>query len=108
MAEDNEQQELNKDRQGAEQAKALDTITDNVPEKQLDENKVKQAMAALAASQKADKEAQRKREKELAAVKINKDDVDVIVAEIEVDKKLAERRLRECNGNLVDALKSFL
>lgn len=30
MAEDNEQQELNKDRQGAEQAKALDTITDNV------------------------------------------------------------------------------
>lgn len=49
-----------------------------------------------------------RREKELAAVKINKDDVDVIVAEIEVDKKLAERRLRECNGNLVDALKSFL
>jgi NACalpha-BTF3-like transcription factor len=48
------------------------------------------------------------REKELAAVKINKEDVDVIATEFEVDKKAAERRLREHNGVLMDALKSFL
>eukprot|EP00882_Tetradesmus_deserticola_P010541 GHRQ01011134.1.p3 GENE.GHRQ01011134.1~~GHRQ01011134.1.p3 ORF type:complete len:111 (+),score=41.37 GHRQ01011134.1:316-648(+) len=101
-------EETTKDRQGAEQAKALDSVTDNVPEKELDQNKVKQAMAALAAAQKADKEAQIKREKELAAVKVTQADIDVIATEAEVDKKLAERRLREHNGSLLEALRSFL
>jgi NACalpha-BTF3-like transcription factor len=35
------------------------------------------------------------------------DDVDVIATEMEVDKKLAERRLREHGGDLAAALKSF-
>jgi hypothetical protein len=65
-------------------------------------------MEDLAASQQASKEAQRQREKELAAVKIVKEDVDVIALEFEMDKKAAERRLRECNGILHDALKSLL
>lgn len=49
-----------------------------------------------------------RRERELAAVKVAQADIDVIVCEAEVDKKLAERRLREHNGSLVEALKSFL
>lgn len=49
-----------------------------------------------------------RREKELAAVKVTQADIDVIASEAEVDKKLAERRLREHDGNLVSALKSFL
>ena len=97
-----------KDREGAEAAKALDKVTDLVPEKQLDANRVKQAMTALAAAQKADKEAQRKRERELAAVKIQWSHVDVIATEFEIDKRIAERRLRECGGDVVAALKSFL
>jgi hypothetical protein len=32
----------------------------------------------------------------------------VIATEAEVDKKLAERRLREHNGSLLEALRSFL
>lgn len=48
------------------------------------------------------------REKELAAVKVTQADIDVIASEAEVDKKLAERRLREHDGILVNALKSFL
>lgn len=48
------------------------------------------------------------REKELAAVKISAADVDVIAAEAEVDKKLAERRLREHGGSLIEALRSFV
>lgn len=107
---DEEQQEQQepKSREGREQAAALDRVTDLVPEKQLDENRVRQAMLALAASQKADKEAQKKRDKELAAVKIDMADVEVIVCEFEVDKKLAERRLRECGGDLNQALRTFL
>lgn len=65
-------------------------------------------MEDLAASQKASKEAQQKREKELAAVKVTKEDIDVIALEFEMDKKAAERRLRECNGDLHAALKSLL
>ena len=109
-----------------------------VPEKQLDENKVRQvrkivliahndvsmgfsrlhakqngvlmlqAMANLASSQAADKEAKRQRERELAAVKINKEDVDVIALELEMDKKVAERKLRENGGSLLDTLKACL
>ena len=48
------------------------------------------------------------RNKELLAVKIQKEDVDIITQEYEVDRKLAERRLREHSGNLKDALVSFL
>lgn len=48
------------------------------------------------------------RDRELAAVKINQADVEIIVAEIEVDQKQADRRLREHNGNVVEALMSYL
>lgn len=50
----------------------------------------------------------RRREKELAAVKVTQADIDVIATEAEVDKKMAERRLREHSGSLVEALKSFM
>lgn len=49
-----------------------------------------------------------RRERELASVKISQDDVDVLAAEFEVDKKVAERRLREHQGVLKAALQSFL
>ncbi|MEW5302781.1 MAG: hypothetical protein WDW38_004105 [Sanguina aurantia] len=74
----------------------------------MDEQKVQQAMQTLQATQKATKEAEKLREKELAGVKCSREDVDVIVLECEVDKKAAERRLREHNGNLTAALQSFL
>ncbi len=48
------------------------------------------------------------REKELAAVKISADDVRVIQTEFDVDKKAAERRLRECKGVLEAALRSYI
>ncbi|GMH45316.1 hypothetical protein BSKO_13273 [Bryopsis sp. KO-2023] len=100
--------ETDKDREGAAEAAALDKVTDLVPEKQLDEGKVREAMADMAAAQKANKEAQRKREKELAAVKVKRADIELICREFEIEDRLAERRLRECNANVVEALKSFL
>ena len=48
------------------------------------------------------------RDRKLAAVKVKKEDVHVIAAEFELDTKIADRRLREHNGNLVEALQSFL
>ena len=49
-----------------------------------------------------------RREKELAAVQINKDDIGVIAGEYEIGTKEAELRLRECGGDLAETLKSFL
>ena len=47
------------------------------------------------------------RSKTLAAVKINKDDVKLIVAELEIDEDTAETKLREANGDVIAALKGL-
>ena len=44
------------------------------------------------------------KEKELAKVSIKKEDVDLIVEEMEISKSKAERTLREHEGNVVEAL----
>ena len=41
-------------------------------------------------------------------MKLRKEDIEVIMKEYEVERKLAERRLREHSGNLRAALESFL
>ncbi len=48
------------------------------------------------------------RERELAALKISKGDIDAIASEFELDAKTAERRLREHRGNLRQALEALL
>ncbi|TXG71609.1 hypothetical protein EZV62_000188 [Acer yangbiense] len=88
-----------------QQSKALDKLTDHVEDRQLDSSR---AMASINASKAADLNAMRLREKELAAVKINAADVDIIVNELELDKKVAERTLREHKGDAVAAIRSLL
>eukprot|EP00210_Caulerpa_lentillifera_P003552 g3388.t1 len=99
---------VREDREGAAQAKALDKVTDLVPDKLIDEAKTKSAMNAMAAARKAQKEAQLARERELASVRIKQSDVNIIMKEFEVEEKLAKRRLKECKGDMVATLKSFL
>ncbi|KAJ4768087.1 Huntingtin-interacting protein K [Rhynchospora pubera] len=92
-----------------QQSKALDKLTDRVvDDRQLDSSRVQEAMAALASSKEADWNAMRLREKELAAVKINQVDVDIIANELELDKKVAERTLREHKGDAVAAIRYLL
>lgn len=97
-----------RDRERRQQDQALDSLTDVVEDKQVDTVKVQNAMAALLASQKAHIEEQRQRERELASIKINNEDALLIATEFELDHKAAERRLRECKGDVLAALKSFL
>ncbi|XP_020573542.1 huntingtin-interacting protein K [Phalaenopsis equestris] len=91
-----------------QQSKALDKLTDRVEDRQLDSTRVQEAMAALTSSKEADWNAMRMREKELAAVKINPTDVDIIANELELDKKVAERTLREHKGDAVAAIRHLL
>ncbi|BBN12782.1 hypothetical protein MPTK1_5g22870 [Marchantia polymorpha subsp. ruderalis] len=91
-----------------QQSKALDSLTDHVEERQLDSTRVQQAMESINARAEADRHAQRLKEKELAAVKISQEDVDIMVEELELDRKVAERRLREHKGDAIAAIRSFL
>jgi NACalpha-BTF3-like transcription factor len=44
------------------------------------------------------------KEKELQQIKIKKEDVDLIVIQLEISHERAERSLREHGGNLFDTL----
>ncbi|CAI5521388.1 unnamed protein product [Closterium sp. Naga37s-1] len=85
MSDDTETNDVPKDasRDMQQQSRALDSITDHVEERQLDSRRVQEAMASIAASSAADRDAQRAREKELAAVKIDSVHIDVIASEME-------------------------
>ncbi|KAG2273460.1 hypothetical protein Bca52824_068015 [Brassica carinata] len=92
-----------------QQSKALDKLTDRVEDRQLDSNRVQSAMASIAASREADLNAKRLRlEKELASVKINAADVELIVNELELEKNVVERTLREHKGDAVAAARELL
>ena len=59
----------------------------------------------LAAQKKAEKLA---RERELAKIAISKEDVDLIMSEMELPKDKAERTLREHGGDVVKALTALV
>jgi NACalpha-BTF3-like transcription factor len=98
------------DKTAGEQGKALDTLTDVVEERQMSNSeKVQEAMARLIAEEEERAKAARAREKELAAVKLNDPaDVELVAAELELEKKVAERRLREHGGDVLQALRTFV
>mmetsp|Transcript_622 Transcript_622/g.2038 ORF Transcript_622/g.2038 Transcript_622/m.2038 type:complete len:117 (-) Transcript_622:960-1310(-) len=103
--------EDNRSQTNKQTAKELDSVTDFVEEKELsssNKDKVKEAMAALAETNSEKKAATALREKELAAVKIDQADVALLAAELELDNKAAERRLREAGGSAEAALKAFI
>ena len=59
-------------------------------------------------SMKSSREAQLARERELAAVKVSKDDVATLVAEFDLENKAADRLLREQGGSLEATIKHLL
>jgi NACalpha-BTF3-like transcription factor len=92
----------------AQTASQLDSVTDHVVEKDGDEAKGKAALAELQAVESSQRAEKQQREKELAAVKVNKDDIEVLVKELDMDKKKAERALRENGGDLAKTIASLV
>lgn len=72
----------------AAEAKQLDSVTDRVQEKELDESKANQAMAALTSSANKASAAKNKQ------VAVLREDIDVIVEELEVTEDVAAEALR--------------
>ncbi|CEG50197.1 huntingtin-interacting protein k-like [Plasmopara halstedii] len=87
-----------------DESNAMEKLTDLVEEKQMDENKMKAAFRALHKQEEADKEAERLLEKKLAAIKISKDEVELVAQEMEISTQQADRKLREADGDIVKCL----
>lgn len=85
------------------EAKQLDSVTDVVKEAEIDTAKAQEAIGLISAKEENDHKAAA-----LAAVSISKEDVALIVSELEVTEEVAERVLREVSleakeGNVVEA-----
>ncbi|KAI7840887.1 hypothetical protein COHA_005416 [Chlorella ohadii] len=110
--EENNEPQKPQTREAGETAAAMDKVTDLSEDQEMkrgvDKSKVQQAMMNLAAEQRERQEAQRQREKELAAVKVAKEDIELIAQQFDLDKKKAERCLREAKGDVKAALRSLL
>mmetsp|Transcript_34024 Transcript_34024/g.74430 ORF Transcript_34024/g.74430 Transcript_34024/m.74430 type:complete len:178 (-) Transcript_34024:80-613(-) len=102
-----EVEEVQKGEKGSE-SKALNRVTDHVQDKEMDANKVRSAMTKLAMETEEAKKRQLERDLELAKVAIKTEDVDIIADQFELDKKKAERILRENDGNVQQALKFLI
>jgi hypothetical protein len=78
-----------------DEAKQLDMVTDRVQEKELDASKAQEAMSALVSGGAKANDA-------LSQIQVSKEDVDLIVNELEVTEAVAERALREVAAQAVD------
>ncbi|KAG9404917.1 hypothetical protein AC1031_005121 [Aphanomyces cochlioides] len=110
--EDEEEQEAGQETKSkAEEANAMNKMNaedDDKAEKEVDSNTLKALLASLRAQEEADKEIHAKREKELAAIKVSKEDVALLANEMLLTPAVAERKLREANGDLHACLHAML
>lgn len=72
-----------------DQEKQLDSVTDFVQEQEVDAKKAQQAMSALSANQHSNAASAADQ------VEVSKEDVDLIVSELEISEELAEQTLRQ-------------
>ncbi|KAI5698661.1 hypothetical protein M8J75_010128 [Diaphorina citri] len=86
----------------------LEKVTDYAEEKEvfnsLEFDGVSKAISFIGDKRNKDQAAKLEKERELQKVSIKKEDVELIVKELEISRILAERTLREHCGNLINAL----
>ncbi|KAK2173577.1 hypothetical protein NP493_866g01081 [Ridgeia piscesae] len=82
----------------------LEKVTDYVEEAEISSQDISVAMKVVNDRMQQEANAKLQKEKELSRVKISKEDVDLIVNEMEIPRSAAERKLREHKGDLVEAL----
>ncbi|XP_017776560.1 PREDICTED: huntingtin-interacting protein K [Nicrophorus vespilloides] len=82
----------------------LEKVTDYAEEKELSTQDFAGAISAIGDQRNKEALEKQAREKELLKVSIKKEDVDLIVKEMEISRSQAERTLREHHGNVVNAL----
>ncbi len=105
---DGEQTAATKTKTHSSGAADLEKVTDFAEEKEIDTGNLNDAMAAIADRRKKHAEAKVEREKQLASVKVKKEDVELIMNEMEISRMQAERCLKEHNADLKAALSALV
>ncbi|XP_029808099.1 huntingtin-interacting protein K [Suricata suricatta] len=82
----------------------LERVTDYAEEKEIQSSNLETAMSVIGDRRSREQKAKQEREKELAKVTIKKEDLELIMTEMEISRAAAERSLREHMGNVVEAL----
>jgi NACalpha-BTF3-like transcription factor len=85
----------------------LEKVTDYVEEAEILTQNIGDAMKVVSDRQERDADEKKLKETELLRIKVNKEDVDLIVNEMEISRTQAERMLRENRGNVFDVLVSL-
>ncbi|CAH0382527.1 unnamed protein product [Bemisia tabaci] len=90
-------------------AKDLERVTDYVEEEEiLNSNDLSSALQVIGSRRIEEAAEKQKKESELAKIQIKKEDVDLIVKEMEISRTTAERTLREHSGDVVKALTALV
>merc|ERR1711887_182371 len=82
----------------------LEKVTDYVEEQEIAASAIGDALNLVGETAMREQQTKAERAQELARVKISKEDVDLIMNEMMVSRTVAETKLREHRGNVVDAL----
>nr|XP_037847385.1 huntingtin-interacting protein K-like [Chlorocebus sabaeus] len=82
----------------------LERVTDYAEEKEIQSSNLETAMSVIGDRRSREQKAKQEQEKELAKVTIRKEDLELIITEMEISRAAAERSLREHMGNVVEAL----
>ena len=82
----------------------LERITDYEEDKGISAQNIGNAISLIEGRRSEENTKKSAIEKELAKVKVRKEDVELIIKEMEVSQSIAERKLRETGGDVVQAL----
>eukprot|EP01135_Chromosphaera_perkinsii_P007597 Nk52_evm53s914 gene=Nk52_evmTU53s914 len=86
----------------------LEKVTDYAEEKEVDAKNMDQAMKMLLEEQNKEREREAELLKKLNSIKVNQADVSLIAEEFEISSDIAERRLKENDGDVAKTLRSLL
>merc|ERR1712188_230130 len=84
----------------ASSSKDIDKVTDYAEEKEMDTNAVAADLREIQEAEAAAAALEIAKERELAAVKVTKEDIEVVAQELAITVESAERSLRENKGDL--------
>jgi NACalpha-BTF3-like transcription factor len=100
-----------KTRQHNSGAADLEKVTDYAEEKEIldvGSGNLNNAMNAISDKRKKEADQKAEKEKQLASVKVKKEEVELLVNEFEIVKSKAERVLKEHSGDLSSALAALI
>eukprot|EP01118_Nematostelium_gracile_P016909 TRINITY_DN7097_c0_g1_i1.p1 TRINITY_DN7097_c0_g1~~TRINITY_DN7097_c0_g1_i1.p1 ORF type:complete len:127 (-),score=54.84 TRINITY_DN7097_c0_g1_i1:28-360(-) len=91
-----------------DQAADLNKVVSMLEEKELNTSKAEKSVKNILNFDRKKQEEKNQRAKELAAVKIKDEDVELMVSELEIPKNVAETILREHNGDVTKAIEHLI